>query len=104
VAPRSAEVVTRKIRWYDNPDEERHPDAGDVLSYVDRRGDKPDWWHLVHHAWRVRGGGSEDLWLMVERLDFIDGVGIPEPVVNAALGGGLIDAERRPRRRSKNAP
>ena len=88
-----------KIRWYGNPDEDVQPDAGDVLSYVDRTGRKPDWFHLVHYAWRVRGGEPHDLWLMVERLDFGPGGAIPDAVIDAIDNGHCFDAKRLSRRR-----
>lgn len=88
-----------KIRWYGNPGEVEQPDAGDVLSYVDRSGRRPDWFHLVHYAWRVRGGEPHDLWLMVERLDFDERGSIPQAVVDAIDTGHCFDAVRRPRRR-----
>jgi hypothetical protein len=92
----------RRIRWYGDPTEERQPDAGDVLSYS--RPPRPDWWHLVHYSWRVRGGGPEDLWLMVERLDFVDGWGIPDPVVEAFESGNYFTAQRGRRPASKDTP
>lgn len=88
-----------KVRWYGNPDEDVQPDAGDVLSYVDPRGRKPDWFHLVHYAWRVRGGGPHDLWLMAERLDFGPDGSIPDAVADAITSGHWFAAERRRRRR-----
>lgn len=90
----------RKIRWYGDPTEERQPDTGDVLGYVDDTGRKPDWWHLVHYSWPVRGGGPTDLWLMVERLDFVDGVSIPD-VVAEAFGIDAYFSARQLRRRPR---
>lgn len=87
----------RRIRWWGNPDDDQQPDAGDVLSYVDRTGHKPDWFHLVRHAWHVRGGGPEDLWLMVVRVDFTPEGSLPEDLAAALDTGRCFDAVRRSR-------
>lgn len=94
-----APVRTRRIRWYGDPADHEQPDVGDVLSYSDPHGMKPDWFHLVHHAVGVRGKGPHDLWLTVSRHDFGSDSSIPEPIWQAHDSGSRFFSAYRMRRR-----
>lgn len=88
----------RRIRWYGDSAEAEQPDVGDVLSYSDPDGNRPDWFHLIHGATAVRGGQPHDLWLMVTRHDFDADCAIPEPVWQAYNSGARFFSAVRRRR------
>lgn len=93
----------RRIRWHGDPHDAEQPDTGDVLSYVDPHGERPDTFELVHHGWRVRGGQPWDLWLMVTPVELDPDGSIPEVIADAILDGPgrcfPAHKRRRPRRR-----
>jgi hypothetical protein len=89
----------RRIRWYGDPAEHEQPDVGDVLTYTDPVGHRPDWYHLVHDSAPVRGRDVHDLWLMVTRHDFGPDASIPEPIWQAYDAGSRFFRAHRMRRR-----